>query len=124
MRDFIYKDAALGKAFVTDKKRAGVKEALLEYSTLDYATADDKDCSLVRVRLHTGRFHQIRVQFASRSMPLLGDKKYGSRDFIAKTPSLFATRLSFEFKGRVIDVSCLPDTESYPWSLFDERNYK
>ncbi len=124
MRDYLYKDATLSKAFVTERKRAGVKEAVLDYKTLDIVKSGESCVSLVRVRLHTGRFHQIRAQFAARKMPLLGDKKYGSRDFSARTPSLFATRLAFEFKGKKIEVSCMPNLNNYPWSLFDEGKYR
>ena len=53
--------------------RTGVRAAKLEYQVL--APAEGR--SLVRVLLHTGRTHQIRVQFASRGMPLAGDGKYG-----------------------------------------------
>lgn len=124
MTDYIYKDASLGKAFVTDRKRLGVKNAELEYSTLATVKVEERSLSLVKVKLKTGRFHQIRVQFASRKMPLIGDKKYGSRDFKAKTPSLFATSLSFDFKGKRISESRLPDLESYPWSLFEKESFK
>ena len=123
MRDYIYKDATLGKAFVTDRKRSGVKEAELEYTTLDTVSIDNREISLVKVRLKTGRFHQIRAQFSSRKMPLIGDKKYGSRDFKAKLPSLFATRLAFDFNGKVVSESKLPDPSEYPWSLFEEEKY-
>ena len=124
MTDYIYKDSSLGKAFVTDRKRLGVKDAELEYSTLATVKVEERSLSLVKVKLKTGRFHQIRVQFASRKMPLIGDKKYGSRDFKAKTPSLFATSLSFGFKGKRISESRLPDLESYPWSLFEKESFK
>ena len=124
LRDFIYKDATLGKAFVTDRKRAGVKEAELEYSVLDCVSVNNHNLSLVRVRLKTGRFHQIRVQFASRKMPLIGDKKYGSKDFKTKTPALFATELAFDFKGDEVRASRLPDLECYPWSLFAKEKYQ
>ena len=123
MKDYLYKDATLGKAFVTDRKRAGVKEAELEYSALDTVKVGDRELSLVRISLKTGRFHQIRAQFASRKMPLIGDKKYGSRDCTAKTPSLFATYLSFSFGGREISAGRLPDLTAYPWSLFEEEKY-
>lgn len=123
MTDYLYKDATLGKAFVTDRKRAGVKLAELEYTTLDSVSVGEREFSLVRIRLKTGRFHQIRAQFSSRKMPLIGDKKYGSRDFTAKNPSLFATRLAFEYKGKSVDVSKLPDLAAYPWSLFEEEKY-
>ncbi len=123
MRDFLYKDATLGKAFIADRKRSGVKEAELEYTTLDTVSLDGRDISLVKVRLKTGRFHQIRAQFASRKMPLIGDKKYGSRDFKARTPSLFATRLAFGFDGREVSAAKLPSLTDYPWSLFEEEKY-
>ena len=123
MVDYIFKDASLGKAFVTDRKRNGVKDARLEYSVCRTITTDKGEISLVRVKLGTGRFHQIRCQFASRKMPLIGDKKYGSRDAMAKTPSLFASHLSFEYKGEKFDAFALPDLTKYPWSLFGEEDY-
>ena len=124
MRDYLYKDATLGKAFVTDRKRSGVKEAELEYTTLDTVSDGEREISLVKITLKTGRFHQIRAQFASHKMPLIGDKKYGSRDFKAKSPSLFATHLSFCFKGNEVSVTRLPDLTDYPWSLFGEEIFK
>lgn len=123
LRDYLYKDAALGKAFVTDRKRSGVKSAELDYVCLGTVTQDDKELSLVKIQLKTGRFHQIRAQFASRKMPLIGDKKYGSRDFKSKTPALFATRLAFELFGRKVEEKRLPDLSEYPWSLFEEDKY-
>lgn len=122
--DYLYKDARLGKSFVTDSKRAGVKEASLEYQLLDFAEVDGKPFSLVKIELKTGRFHQIRCQFASRKMPLIGDKKYGSRDAKAKIPALFATELYFELNGNKITAKSLPDLSEYPWSLFAEEKYR
>jgi 23S rRNA pseudouridine1911/1915/1917 synthase len=124
MTDYIYKDASLGKAFVTDRKRAGVKEAELEYSILDRTVSDGRELSLVKIILKTGRFHQIRAQFSSRKMPLVGDKKYGSRDAKAKMPALFATKLGFYCLGRAVEAARLPDLNSYPWSLFNEEIYR
>ena len=74
LTDLLFKDSKRNKSFVVDRKRAGVKEASLSYKTL--AKGDGR--ALVRVRLHTGRTHQIRVQFGSRGMAVLGDGKYGS----------------------------------------------
>ena len=71
--DLLLHDKARNKTFVVDRMRGGVKDASLEYRVL----AKDKCTSLVRVKLHTGRTHQIRVQFSSRKTPLLGDGKYG-----------------------------------------------
>lgn len=122
--DYLYKDASLGKSFVTDRKRAGVKEAQLQYELLDFAEIDGKEYSLVKIRLKTGRFHQIRCQFASRKMPLIGDKKYGSRDFKAKMPALFATEISFMINEKEVTAKRLPDLTKYPWSLFAEEKYR
>ena len=91
--DLLFKDSRKNKVFVVQKKRAGVKEARLTYRRL---TAGEQ--SVVRIRLYTGRSHQIRVQFASRGFPLVGDHKYGSR---AKetAPMLFSCCLRFEHNG-------------------------
>ena len=91
--DFLFKDSRKNKVFVVKKERKGVKLARLEFRRL---TAGET--SLVRIRLHTGRSHQIRVQFASRGFPLVGDHKYGSRDE-ATAPMLFSCRLTFPHKG-------------------------
>ena len=72
-RDLLLHDKQRNKVFVVDRMRGGVKEAILTYRVLEKR----EDVSLVRVRLQTGRTHQIRVQFSSRKMPLIGDGKYG-----------------------------------------------
>lgn len=72
-RDLLFHDRARNKTFVVKRVRSGVKAAELEYIVLD----SREDISLVRVRLLTGRTHQIRVQFSSRKTPLVGDGKYG-----------------------------------------------
>ncbi len=75
LSDLLFFDKAKNKSFTVKKERRGVKKALLSYKVIS-----EKDgLSLVRVTLHTGRTHQIRVQFASRKMPLVGDRRYGSR---------------------------------------------
>ena len=91
MRDLLFKDSRKNKSYVVKRIRKGVKEALLEYEVLN-----SKDgLSLVRVLLHTGRTHQIRVQFASRKMSLVGDKKYGADDDF-KDIGLWSYRISFK----------------------------
>ena len=121
MKDYLYKDAAKGKAFVVSTERRGVKEAVLEYEPISEVVTERGVRTLVKVRLHTGRFHQIRVQFASRGLSLVGDGKYGSRDGVAHTPALFASRLEFGYINRTLEIKALPDIKEYPWSLFADR---
>ena len=114
-KDLLFKDSRKNKSFVVNRERRGVKEASLEYRVLETL----HDTSLVLVKLHTGRTHQIRVQFASRKMPLLGDGKYGSRDNKCET-ALWSCRLSFKHPITGEDVRCtsLPPRE-YPWDMFE-----
>lgn len=90
MRDLLFKDSKKNKSFVVKRERKGVREALLEYEVLESNSVFSK----VLIKLHTGRTHQIRVQFASRKMPLLGDRKYGAKDE-SKNICLWSYRLTF-----------------------------
>lgn len=103
LEDLLWKDSSKNKVFVVKRERKGVKKALLEYKTLRQG-----ETSLVRIRLHTGRSHQIRVQFASRGFPLLGDHKYGARDSLP-APYLFSCRLTFPLKGKSLSFEATPD---------------
>ena len=118
-RDYLFKDAATNKAYVVKTGRRGAKEAVLYVSKL----AENESFSLVAVELKTGRFHQIRAQFSSRGNSLVGDKKYGSRDEIRRTPCLFSHSLSFELFGKRITAYAYPDLSEYPWNLFSEKLY-
>lgn len=100
--DFLFKDSGKNKVFVVKKERKGVKKARLEFTRLT-----DADPALVHIRLHTGRSHQIRVQFASRGFPLVGDHKYGSRDE-ETAPRLFSCRLTFPWRGKILSFDALP----------------
>ena len=104
-QDLLFKDSRKNKVFPVKRRRAGVKEARLEFTRLTEA-----DPALVRVRLHTGRSHQIRVQFASRGFPLVGDHKYGARDD-STAPMLFSCCLRLPWEGREICFEALP-----PWA--------
>ena len=123
MRDLLYKDARVGKSFVVDRARAGVKEAHLTAKTLDAASTECGTRSLLLIKLHTGRFHQIRAQLSSRGAPIVGDGKYGSRDKSARMPALAAVSLSFTLDREKIKVERLPNTEEYPWNLFQREKY-
>lgn len=101
-QDLLFKDSRKNKVFVVKKERSGVKAARLEFTRLSAG-----EQSLVRIRLHTGRSHQIRVQFSSRGFPLVGDHKYGSR---AKetAPMLYSCALTFPWKGETLHFEDLP----------------
>ena len=93
-QDLLFKDSRKNKVFVVKKQRAGVKAARLEFQRIRAG-----ETSLVHIRLHTGRSHQIRVQFSSRGFPLVGDHKYGSRAE-ATAPMLYSCRITFPYKGK------------------------
>ncbi len=119
MKDFIRKESAASKAFITKGPHGGAKEAHLFYETVARAEDAGTPCALVRVRLTTGRFHQIRVQFASRGMPLFGDGKYGSRKKGCRT-ALFA----YALLGEGLAVKTPPPLSEYPWNLFKKESYE
>ena len=101
--DLIFKDSTKNKVFVVKKERRGVKKARLEYKRLT-----EGETSLVRIRLYTGRSHQIRVQFSSRGFPLVGDRKYGGRD-TSPAPMLFSCKLTFPYGKKTVEFEKLPD---------------
>ena len=117
--DLLYHDRWTNKTFVVDRRRAGVREASCEWALLDTAETPQGPVSLVRVRLHTGRTHQIRVQFASRRLPLAGDRRYGSR-IRADAPALWAARICFPHPAvpeKTVEAVSAPPV-AFPWSCF------
>ena len=122
MVDWMSKDSAINKAIVRDNED-GAKKAELEYSLIQSIEHKGKVKSLFNIKLKTGRFHQIRAQFAHRGVPLTGDKKYGSRDFLTRQPALFAYNVSINLEDEKINVTKLPDLEKYPWNLFSAEKY-
>ena len=115
MEDLLFKDSGKNKAFVVKRERKGVKPARLSYETL----AAGAESALVHVTLDTGRFHQIRVQFASRKHPLLGDRRYGGPT--AQQLGLWSWRLTIPDPdtGKPVTACALPEGE--PWSAFAEK---
>lgn len=113
LTDLLFRDAAKNKSYVVKRMRKGVREASLDYTVLGRTDA----LSLVRVRLHTGRTHQIRVQFSSRGLPLLGDIRYGSKADC--TAALWSYHMAFlhPVTGKPVDVTC-PPPDRWPWNLF------
>ena len=76
MQDLLFYDRSKNRSFPVTRERRGVKSARLYYEVLEYNK--ESNTSRVKIELFTGRTHQIRVQFASRRMPLVGDRKYGA----------------------------------------------
>lgn len=115
LTDLLFRDAAHNKSYVVKRMRKGVREARLSYREIGRTD----ELSLVRIRLYTGRTHQIRVQFSSRGLPLLGDIRYGSRDDRCSA-ALWSCRLSLRHPvtGQMLEVTA-PPPEDYPWQLFD-----
>lgn len=101
--DLLWKDSRQNKVYVVKRVRGGVKKARLEFTCRERR----EDTSLVRIRLHTGRSHQIRVQFASRGFPLVGDHKYGARDS-APAPMLFSCKITLPWRGETRCWEAMP----------------
>jgi len=108
LTDLLYHDRVKNKTYVVRRKRGGVREARLSYEVLHGG-----ETSLLHVLLHTGRTHQIRVQFASRGYPLCGDRKYGAKSGGAL--QLYAWRLTFPHPdGRKMSFELPPELLDFP----------
>ena len=77
--DYLFYDRRKNKTFVVKRERKGVRRAKLSYEVLSAENIEGLAVSTVRVELFTGRTHQIRAQFAYRKMPVVGDRRYGSK---------------------------------------------
>ena len=112
-RDLLGRDKARRMTFVADQEGKGIQEAVLDYKVL----AAEADRAKVLVRLHTGRTHQIRVQFASRGMPLYGERKYSQRNDPCEI-ALWSYRLGFAHPstGEPMEFTKEPP-ESDPWIM-------
>ena len=115
LRDWLFKDSRRGRVFPVSRPRRGVREAVLEYRIVKTAG----EMSLAEITLHTGRTHQIRVQFASRKHPLTGDGKYGSR--VKGSIALQSCGLQFLHPetGKPMAFT-LPLPDAAPWKEFLE----
>lgn len=111
-RDLLYRDKARKMTMVASEPGKGVQEALLDYQILNRT----KDMARVRIQLHTGRTHQIRVQFASREMPLVGERKYGTMEDPCEI-ALWSHCIGFvhPVTGRKMCFSKEPP-QVYPWT--------
>lgn len=112
LRDLLGRDKARKMTFVATESAKGVQEAVLDYTVLSHKD----DMSRVQIRLHTGRTHQIRVQFASRSMPLVGERKYSELNDPCEI-ALWSYRIAFAHPrtGEKMEFTHNP-LEIYPWT--------
>lgn len=124
LEDLLFRDAKRNKSYVVTRERKGVRRAKLEYRLLAEGADGAQPVSLVRIRLFTGRTHQIRVQFASRKLPLLGDGRYGGRDARCNI-ALFSCLLAFDHPKtrRRLRFYQAPDRDAFPWNLFPKDTY-
>lgn len=115
LTDLLVRDKARKMTMVAKEPGKGVQEAILEYTVL----AKIADFSMVKVHLHTGRTHQIRVQFSSRGYPLVGERKYAVQDDPCEI-ALWSHRIGFAHPttGQWMDI-CKEPPEEYPWTQFE-----
>ena len=115
MTDLLARDKGERKTYVTCTPGKGVQQAELRFETL----GRERGLSMVKIRLITGRTHQIRCQFSSRGLPLVGDRKYSLLEDNCPI-ALWSHTLSFSHPGdgRALRFTA-PPPERYPWNLFD-----
>ena len=113
---YLLKDASLGKVQILPEKKPGAKEVCTEYETI----AVSGRLALLKVRLITGRTHQIRAQFAAAGHPLLGDGKYGrerdNKQYGRSYQALYSYKLKFQF---TTDAGCLNELNGMEWAVKD-----
>ena len=114
LTDLLYRDKARRMTMVAAQPGKGVQEAVLDYRLI--GTSDD--LSMVKIHLHTGKTHQIRAQFASRGLPLVGERKYGTLNDPCEI-ALWSYKIGFvhPVTGKRMEFSKEPPC-GYPWALF------
>ena len=115
LTDLLYRDKARRMTMVAREPGKGVQEAVLDYRVLGTAEGLSKVAAL----LHTGRTHQIRVQFSSRGLPLVGERKYSELGDPCEI-ALWSHKIGFThpLTGKPMEFSQEPPKEN-PWTLFE-----
>lgn len=122
--DYLYKDGHNNRSYVVKEDFPEAKKAVLEYRTVKtlIALEENREATLLEIKLLTGRHHQIRVQLANTGIPILGDSKYGStdskgfnRDSSLKTLALCAYKLCFvhPMTGKELSFERKPEDEIF-----------
>ena len=114
LEDLLGRDKARKMTYVAEQPGKGIQQASLSYRLLDSIQSFAK----LEIRLHTGRTHQIRVQFASRGFPLVGERKYSTLDDPCEI-ALYSQGIGFRHpvSGNWMQFRHEPP-EAYPWNLF------
>ena len=112
LRDLLLRNKQERKTYIVTEPGKDVQEAILEYRVLNR----EEDLTRVRIRLHTGRTHQIRAQFSGRGWPLVGDRKYSVIEDDCDI-ALWSYRLAFKhpYSGNPMEFILEPP-QVYPWS--------
>ena len=120
LEDYLYKDERNNMSKVVSKDKKNAKLAKLDYEVLAYNEV--KNLSLVKVNLHTGRHHQIRVQLANSGHSIFGDQKYGSRGK-GKQIALWAYELIIQHPvtKEELTFKCLPESNG-TWCIIRDVN--
>ena len=115
LRDLLYYDRGKGKAFVVNRPRRGVREAILTYRVIRTLPHPETGAplTLVSVTPLTGRTHQIRVQFASRRLPLLGDRRYGGSG--STGIALWCHSITLPAHGEIPEQTVSLNPSGLPW---------
>lgn len=118
LEDLLLRDKARKMTLVAKEMAKGVQPAALRYRVISCQNG----MSRVRIQLETGRTHQIRVQFASRNLPLVGERKYAVLDDPCEI-ALWSYRLAFTHPatGEKMEFTKQPP-ESYPWTVVGMDN--
>lgn len=117
--NYLKKDTSQNKVAIVPQFEEGAKKAELTYSVLQRK----ENCSLVKIKLATGRSHQIRVQFAAIKHPLIGDNKYGKAEKVML--NLYAVELGFfhpTTKQKMV-FRVYPPEASSSWNQFNLEKY-
>ena len=111
-RDLLLRDKTERKTYVVTEMDKGVQEAILDYAVL----GQTEEMSRVQIWLRTGRTHQIRAQFSSRGMPLVGDRKYSLLEDDCEI-ALWSYRLAFTHPKTGKSVAFVAEPPKvYPWT--------
>ena len=113
LRDLLLRNKQERKTYIAAEPGKDVQEAILTYQVINHTD----DLTRVRIQLHTGRTHQIRAQFSGRSLPLVGDRKYGTGEDDCEI-ALWSYRLAFKhpYSGKPMEFILEPP-QDYPWSI-------